>query len=67
MLKTGMIQIDNVEVNDIDKLVHNNITEDDRWKINMLQELIEVIHGVKELPGMNGNEIRDVMEFITTS
>ena len=67
MLKTGVSQIDNVEVNDIDELVYNNIAEDDMWKINMLKELIEVIHGVKELPCMNGIEIKDVMEFITTS
>ena len=28
-----MNQIDNVEVNDIDKLVYNNITEDDRCHV----------------------------------
>ena len=67
MLKTGLNQIDDVEVNDIDKLIYNKITESNMWKINMLIELIDVIHGVKVFPGLNRSEIKDVMEFISTS
>ena len=67
VLKTRLNQIDDVEVNDIDKLIYNKITESNMWKINMLIELIEVIHGVKVLPSLNRSEIKDVMEFISTS
>ena len=40
--------------------------EMDEWKVNIVKELIEIRSGGLEVPGMEVDELEDILEFICT-
>ena len=62
MLKTNVSDINQLEISLVRKL--NN--EDEQWKINIANELINCRHGDVMIAGFTSKEIDDIKEYVCT-
>ena len=69
-LRTMMIlanknSIEELNVGNVD-FEYLRVEENDEWKINIVKELIEIRSGGLEVPGMDSDELEEILEFICT-
>ena len=59
--------IKNVKPSDCDKLVFRNIPAGEEWRVNFIQELIDVKNDVSNIENLSAGEIEEILHFICTS
>ena len=52
--------------NDAMSIKYHEVTEENKWKVNLLRELIELLHGTLDA-GLDKNEIEEMIEHLCTS
>ena len=52
---------------DIDKIEYAKISEDDKWKIKIVKELIELRYRQLAVNEFSDNELSDIMNYVCTS
>ena len=66
MLLVGKTSLDDVRLEDIDKISYFKMKEEDQWKVATIKEIIEVKSGTLEIPGFDLEELEDILEHICT-
>ena len=69
-LRTIMLLVGKNTIQDIDNRIdfdYQKLDEHEKWKINLAEELIELRSGEVEVPGLEVEEIEDILKFISTS
>ena len=67
MLKTGKMNVDNINLVDLQKLTYYETPSSSNWKINFVKELIDSKFGELKVPGFHRSEIEDILKHICTS
>ena len=65
-----MLLVGKNTIEDIDNRVdfeYQKLDECEKWKINLAEEIIEVRSGAINVPGLEVEEIEDILHFISTS
>ena len=50
----------------IEDFPYHNIPEEEKWRINMLRELVNIKEHECTVPGLDENEIDEIIEYICT-
>ena len=66
MRLVGKDRIEDVEKNDVEEVVYAEVRPEDSWKINMVQEIIEVKNKELWLQNLSQDEIDDTLHLICT-
>ena len=66
MRLVGKDRIEDVEKNDVEEVVYAAVRPEDAWKINMVQEIIEVKNDELWLQNLSQDEIKDTLHLICT-
>ena len=66
MLLTGMNKVEELESGNIDHEYHQ-VENDEKWRINVIEELIDVRLGELSIPGIELKEIEEILENICTN
>ena len=66
MRLVGKDRIEDVEKNDVEEVVYAVVRPEDAWKINMVQEIIEVKNDELWLQNLSQDEIDDTLHLICT-
>ena len=66
MLKTNVSDINQLEISLVRKLKYMENNEDEQWKINIANELINCRHGDVMIAGFTSKEIDDIKEYVCT-
>ena len=67
LLLTQKNKISELDTMDAMSIQYHPIEEHDFWRINQIEELLEIIHWSSEIPGFDTSEIKDILDFICTS
>ena len=59
--------ISSLSGNDIDNLTYNQVPEDESWRIDHLNELLNIRSNSLEVPGFTSDEITDIINIVCTS
>ena len=66
MLLAGKKNIDELKANNFD-IEYHKIQEYDSWKINFVQELVELRYGDLHVPGMTTEELQQILEHLCSN
>ena len=65
-----MILADKTRIGDLranlEDFQYHNIPDEEKWRINMLRELVYVKEKECTIPGLEENEIDEILEYICT-
>ena len=64
MLLCGKNSVSDVGPLDVNQIQYHEPSEDDRWKLEMLDQLIDVQHGNLEIPGFTIGDILNIRDDI---
>ena len=67
LLLTGKDNIDDVTVLDIENLVYEEISEDEMWRVGIVQEMTEIKFGQLTIEGFSEDECTEILRFACTS
>ena len=67
MLMFGKSDISDLCTDDLDKMKYAPVPSSDEWRINLLNELIDVKFGNSLIENLNQEEIDDIIQFVCTS
>ena len=67
MIMTGKSDIEDLCADDISKAEYAPIHLDEKWRIDLLDELIDVKHGNSKVENLNNDEIDDLIQFVCSS
>ena len=69
-LRTLMILADKTRIGDLranlEDFQYHNIPDEEKWRINMLRELVNVKENECTVPGLEENELDEILEYICT-
>ena len=65
MMLTNKNTIEELNVGNVD-FDYYKVEENDDWKVKIAKELIEIRSGDLEVPGMEVEELKEILEFICT-
>ena len=69
-LRTLMILADKTRIWDLranlEDFQYHNIPDEEKWRINMLRELVNVKENECTVPGLEENELNEILEYICT-
>ena len=57
--------IEDLEVENAD-FDYYKLEENEEWKVNIAEELIDIRHGGLEVPGMEDDELKEILDYICT-
>ena len=63
----GRQDIKNVKPSDCDKLVFRSIPDGEEWRVNIIQELIDVKNYASNIENLSAEEMEEILNFICTS
>ena len=66
MMILGMNSIDELDFKTADFEYHK-LEENELWKVNIVQELVDIRSGDLEVHGMKYEEVQQILEYICTS
>ena len=66
MRLVGKDRIEDVEKKDVEEVVYAKVKPEDEWKINMVQEIIELKNDELWLQNLTQDEIDDTLHLICT-
>ena len=67
LLLTDKNTIDELNMDDIDKLKHCDMEEDNKWKIEMAKEIIDIKSSKLELDNFSTGELDEILEHLCTT
>ena len=67
MMMTGKSDIEDLCADDISKAEYAPIPLDEKWRIDLLDELIDVKYGNSKVENLNNDEIDDLIQFVCSS
>ena len=59
--------INSIKENEINSMEYFPIPVEEKWRIEMLKELLEARHSVVEIPGFSQDEITEIIDHVCTS
>ena len=65
MLLSGKNNIEDVLDSTVDFEYHK-LEEDQNWKVNMLEEIIDALHGEKIIEELETDDLNDILEYLCT-
>ena len=65
MLLSGKNNIEEVLDSTVDFEYHK-LEEDQNWKVNMLEEIIDALHGEKIIEELETDDLNDILEYLCT-
>ena len=69
-LRSIMLLVGKNTIEDIHNIVdfdYKKLDEQEKWKVNIIEELIDIRAGAIEVPGLEVEEMEDILHFISTS
>ena len=57
--------VEELEVGNVD-FDYFKLEDDEEWKVKIAQEIIDVRHGGLEVPGMEADELKEILDYICT-
>ena len=69
-LRTIMLLAEKTKIDDLDHNIaidYHPIDGRNKWKVNLIQELIEVKNGSLEVQGIQAEEVQQILEYVCTS
>ena len=67
MLLAKCASLGEVEKYSLENLCYFPLKEEDKWKVDFIKEIIDVIHGQLEIPGIESSELHNLLEDLCTS
>ena len=68
LLMTDCLSIDELKPDTIDKIQHNQILEEDLWRVNIIKEIVNMKYGSLVLPeDWNITELEEILNFACVS
>ena len=68
LLLTSLLHIDELQSSSVTNIKYNVMEDMDKWRVNMVGELIEMKHGKLEIPdGWDDDELEALLFFACTS
>ena len=64
MILLGKNSVDDLSVDDIDSIEYHTISENDAWRVDLLQELIAVRENEGEITGFTSKELDDILNHV---
>ena len=65
-----MLLVGKNTIEDIHNIVdfdYKKLDEQEKWKVNIVEEFIDIRAGAIEVPGLEVEEMEDILHFISTS
>ena len=66
MLLLGKSSIESVKLEDLESLTYFRLGNEDRWKIPMIKEIVDIKSGEMEVPGFELEELNDLLHHLCT-
>ena len=66
MLLVGKTRVEDVKLEDLDLLSYFPLDELERWKIPMINQIVDIKAGQMELPGFELEELEDILHHLCT-
>ena len=67
MLQTDKLNVSELRKDDVSKLKYHPTTVEDKWKENMVNEIIRVRDNAIDVEGFDYEELTDILEHICVS
>ena len=67
MILLGKNSVDDLSVDDIDSIEYHTISENDAWRVDLLQELIAVRENEGKITGFTSEELDDILNHVCAS
>ena len=67
MRLVGKNSVNDLSVRDAHNIHFNCISEDDKWRVNIINELIEYRYNAIDIDNFSNSEINDILRFVCTS
>ena len=62
MLLLDKNTINEVCITDVQNIVYATVSEENKWKISCVKELIDILHGDKNLNGFSKQEVKQILD-----
>ena len=66
MLLVGKTAVEDVNVDDADKISYFKVKEEDKWRVLMTKEIVEAKASKVEVPGFEDEELEEILSYICT-
>ena len=66
MILVGKTSVDTVNVGDVESISYFNLSEDQKWKISHIQEIINAKVGNLDIPGFEFEELETIISHFCT-
>ena len=66
-LLTNRAKYDAVNYSDIDRIHYAELKEDDRWRIDIIKQMVDIQFGQNELENFSYEEISEILNYACTS
>ena len=67
MLLLGKVNIDDIKIRDIDNFEYAAVLPDDKWKVDMVKEIIEIGADQLNVENFSEEELEEILEYLCTS
>ena len=67
MLLLGKVTIKEIRLTDIDNFEYSSVLPDNKWRIDMVREIIEVRADELNVGNLSDQELDEVIEYLCTS
>ena len=67
MLLLGKVNIDDIKIRDIDNFEYAAVLLDDKWKVDMVKEIIEIRADQLNVENFSDEELDEILEYLCTS
>ena len=67
MILLGKNSVDDLSVDDIDSMEYHTISENEAWRVDLIQELIAVRENEGEITGFTSKELDDILNHVCAS
>ena len=67
MLLVGKSSVESVKQEDIDKIEYFPLDETERWKIDVIKEIIDVKSSTLDIAGFALEELKEILTYLCTS
>ena len=66
MLQAGLSRVSDIRTSNCDFEYHK-VSEEDKWRIDFVKELVELRHGDLDVQGMDAADLELILEYLCTS
>ena len=67
MLQCDLNFISEMNSSNISDLVYSEVPKTEKWRIGLVNELMNIRHGTIEVPGFSSDDISDILDYVCTS